>query len=583
MLLLLLLPVVSGAPARGWCGHDLDQRAAVVSVAPLPRHAAAGGAARAPIRIHFEDSAILGDTDPNRCRTVGQVVSYRTPENGQHICTAADILSAAEAAHVVALARGAADRWSTLLSVAPVGGALTYAPDTCYSVPVPQPAHRSGVADTDLVLHLSARVPKSTGTIASAVYCQRDGTGGRPTVGMLQLSPAHYKRRVDVNDYIMVLMHEIGHVLGVYGGLFLNHQLKRTFSAPLNKAVTYFTGASATAAARAHFNCTTLTGVELEDDGGAGTASSHFEDRVYDNELMTGTGDDSRVTTITLSVLADLGWYTVNYSAADSLLFGSGGGCTLAVDRCANWPAGDTCPVVGAETCVPSSGLTRRGSCAVGFLADGCARPVTHRNGACTTEANASPSLVTGKMYGMVHGPGSLCFISNLVHEDYSRSENMDTKCYATSCTAGGLVVTVGESVVTCPPGGGNVGVAGFTGFLTCPPAAAAGCATSTGPTTTAATSAASSSTLPPTTGATTTPPAATSAASSSTLPSTTGATTTPPAGEAGPSPASATSGAVVAAGLVAGVAVVVVAALAALAKPAPPPVADGAAQSLMF
>lgn len=39
---------------------------------------------------------------------------------------------------------------------------------------------------------------------------------------------------------------------------------------------------------RRHFNCPNLEGVELENQGGSGTAGSHWEERILGNEAMTG-------------------------------------------------------------------------------------------------------------------------------------------------------------------------------------------------------------------------------------------------------------------------------------------------------
>jgi Leishmanolysin len=39
------------------------------------------------------------------------------------------------------------------------------------------------------------------------------------------------------------------------------------------------------AAARNHLGCSSLRGAELEDDGGAGTAGSHWEQRLFEGAL----------------------------------------------------------------------------------------------------------------------------------------------------------------------------------------------------------------------------------------------------------------------------------------------------------
>ena len=40
---------------------------------------------------------------------------------------------------------------------------------------------------------------------------------------------------------------------------------------------------------RKHFGCDKLSGAELEDQGEEGTALTHWEKRLFENEAMTGT------------------------------------------------------------------------------------------------------------------------------------------------------------------------------------------------------------------------------------------------------------------------------------------------------
>ena len=40
---------------------------------------------------------------------------------------------------------------------------------------------------------------------------------------------------------------------------------------------------------RKHFGCNKLSGAELEDQGEEGTALTHWEKRLFENEAMTGT------------------------------------------------------------------------------------------------------------------------------------------------------------------------------------------------------------------------------------------------------------------------------------------------------
>lgn len=66
---------------------------------------------------------------------------------------------------------------------------------------------------------------------------------------------------------------------------------------------------------RNHFGCPTLLGAELEDQGGEGTALTHWEKRVFQNEAMTGTVHTKNpvYSRITFALLEDSGWYLPNY------------------------------------------------------------------------------------------------------------------------------------------------------------------------------------------------------------------------------------------------------------------------------
>jgi hypothetical protein len=83
---------------------------------------------------------------------------------------------------------------------------------------------------------------------------------------------------------------------------------------------------------RKHFGCETLTGVELEDDGGGGTTGSHWEMRTLLNDYMVGINIYSLYPTVksvfTLALLEDSGWYWADYSKADlALKWGHLAGC----------------------------------------------------------------------------------------------------------------------------------------------------------------------------------------------------------------------------------------------------------------
>ncbi len=112
----------------------------------------------------------------------------------------------------------------------------------------------------------------------------------------------------ELND---VILHEMGHVLG-FGTLW---------NAPFpvaNAGLTQFTGANALAAYTGS-NGGTGAFVPIEDNGGAGTAGSHWEESIFQSEVMTGfiTGTVRPFSLTTLQSMADMG-YVVNPAVADA-------------------------------------------------------------------------------------------------------------------------------------------------------------------------------------------------------------------------------------------------------------------------
>ncbi|KAJ1468828.1 hypothetical protein T484DRAFT_1595465, partial [Baffinella frigidus] len=87
---------------------------------------------------------------------------------------------------------------------------------------------------------------------------------------------------------------------------------------------------------REHFGCDTVAGPELENDGGSGTMTSHFEQRTLFTELMTGQSSSFNAprSILTLAAMQDSGWYSVNYTMAQKLIWGNEWGCDFASAKC---------------------------------------------------------------------------------------------------------------------------------------------------------------------------------------------------------------------------------------------------------
>jgi len=115
-----------------------------------------------------------------------------------------------------------------------------------------------------------------------------------------------------------IVLHEMLHSIG-FGTVWSYKNL----IADANSDTPTFTGANATLAYQALFNDPSATGVPIEQDGGAGTALSHWDEETFDNELMTGYINEggNYLSDITIASLEDLG-YDTTFNAADYNLIG---------------------------------------------------------------------------------------------------------------------------------------------------------------------------------------------------------------------------------------------------------------------
>lgn len=82
------------------------------------------------------------------------------------------------------------------------------------------------------------------------------------------------------------------------------------------KSVKIVTTPEVVKTARDYFGCSSLEGLELEDQGGSGTAGSHWDERVAKEDLMCGIiGGFKGITKMTMALFVDSGWYSISNQA----------------------------------------------------------------------------------------------------------------------------------------------------------------------------------------------------------------------------------------------------------------------------
>ena len=87
--------------------------------------------------------------------------------------------------------------------------------------------------------------------------------------------------------------------------------------------------------AKKYFNCTNITGVELEEFGGL---SAHWESRILLGEYMNIEFylEEQVISEFTLALLEDTGYYKANYYTGGLMRYGKNKGCDFLNKKCVN-------------------------------------------------------------------------------------------------------------------------------------------------------------------------------------------------------------------------------------------------------
>ena len=215
---------------------------------------------------------------------------------------------------------------------------------TCLSaVRVPPHFYTTGSASTDLLVFIASN-NLTASYVAYAGACEYQSSDNNNIVaGTIVINAPQFGVQT-LSGKVTVIIHEMTHLLGFAANLYFlfKNNLGQAYSTSVNitvRGVTkfLFTGPNAVARAREAFGCPTLPGIELEEYGGVNYAGSHWDKRHMFNDFMICyVGIDAMPTTVTLGLLADSGWYRVDYSAAVVPVFGRNVGCRFSDDRCVN-------------------------------------------------------------------------------------------------------------------------------------------------------------------------------------------------------------------------------------------------------
>ncbi|KAM5239599.1 ciliated left-right organizer metallopeptidase isoform 2-T2 [Hipposideros larvatus] len=356
-----------------------------------------------------------------------------------------------------------------------------------------------GVQNTDFLLYVRvAHTPKchqEPSIIAYAACCQLDSED-RPLAGTIVYCAQHLTSpSLSHGDIVMATLHEVLHALGFSGQLF-----KKWRDCPSGPSVPENCSTRQQVTRRDEWGQLLLTtptvshslakhlgvrgvslGVPLEEEG---PLSSHWEARLLQGSIMTATFDGAqrtRLDPITLAAFKDSGWYQVNYSAAEELLWGQGSGLEFGLVT--------TCGTGSSDFFCTGSGLgchylhLDKGSCSSDPVLEGCRmyKPLANRS-ECWKKENGFPPGADNP-HGEIYHSQSRCFLANLTSQllpgDKARQPSqvphlkeveLAGRCYLHQCTKRGSynVQVEGSPWASCLPGKA-IQIPGYYGLLFCP------------------------------------------------------------------------------------------------------------------
>ncbi|GLI62855.1 hypothetical protein VaNZ11_005584 [Volvox africanus] len=356
--------------------------------------------------------------------------------------------------------------------------------------------------DTDMYFYITAvhNNDCNLGAAAWAKPCLLDLGNNRPLLAAANVCPRALETLLDEEQLTAVLTHEMIHALGFTDSMYNLTRRADGTARPLSellqpsnvggKQVQVLVSPSVRDAARAHFACPSLSGAQLEEEGSAGSAGSHWEYTHYQGEVMVASttfaadGTPPVLSNLTLSYLDDTGWYVTNRSAAGLLSWGAGAGCLLPSSTCSSYmlavpgqrlfcgaatsasasqqlPA----PASTSSTFVCTKSYRARGTCRALNFTNGCGL-VLSRNAKETCLTSDAPDDLPAVFGWSLGTPSGRCFqvvyrfqavigYNRYTYPSTGQDGDSGAACFETVCSANGskVFVKILGQQLECPAG----------------------------------------------------------------------------------------------------------------------------------
>ena len=330
----------------------------------------------------------------------------------------------------------------------------------------------------------------------------------RPVCGGILLGTHYDFNETNSQSFlIMLLLHEITHVLGFSEYLYDYFQTNSTLikTKEINGIQRIlFTGENVIKQAKRHFNCDNIEGIELENQGGDGSAGSHWEARIMLGDYMISTDyPEIVISEISLALLEDSGWYYVNYYTGGLFRYGKGLGCDFLNNKCVYSDSSNYITPFEREFCVNtiddrcSAGNIDRGECYIRNYASGIYSQYQYFNNTkiggfepadyCPVtlsypsqnyyfysrcDSNGKNIYNLSPEYGETYGPNSICVLSSLKLKSSSSDSYKTARCHEViSCDTNtkSFILDIGEVNLNCSGNYEEIEVEGYSGSIICP------------------------------------------------------------------------------------------------------------------
>ena len=330
----------------------------------------------------------------------------------------------------------------------------------------------------------------------------------RPIIGVVLLGNHYNFNKINSQSFlIMLLLHEITHVLGFSDNLYDYFQTNSTLT--ITKEIngiqrTLFTGENVIKQAKRHFNCDNIEGIELENQGGDGSVGSHWEARIMLGDYMISTDyPEIVISEISLALLEDTGWYYVNYYTGGLFRHGKGLGCDFLNNKCVYSDSSNYITPFEREFCVNtiddrcSAGNIDRGECYIrnyvseieseyqyfndkiigGYEpADYCpvalSYPSENYYFYSRCDSNGKNIYNLSPEYCETYGSNSICVLSSLKPQSSSSDSYKTARCHEViSCDTDtkSFILDIGEVNLNCSGNYEEIEVEGYSGSIICP------------------------------------------------------------------------------------------------------------------